>query len=394
MLEESQFRQIEPRHYRNVLGHFATGIAAVTAINDGTPVGMVVNAFTAVSINPPLVAFLPEKGSSTFPLIRESGRYCINVLAGGQEELCRRFAAKGADRFRDTPWRPAEGTGSPILEGAVAWIDCEIQDIHDAGDHLIVVGRVLDLQVQTPTLPLLFFQGGYGTFAPRSLVWANRGPLSEAVRMADAARETLEELATELGLECRVFAQEDDAVRIVASAGATKRADPVGAMLPFAPPYGYAIAAWGTPATRQAWIDALPGELSAAERRELDDALDEIRRHGWGVTFESAVAREAQETIAAMVQYGPTPELGRRLAAVSGQFSRLDHPGQLDEQTASTVRTMTAPVMGVEGAVLYPTLYGFPAGSDLGVVERARDALLRACAALSERFTGVGVGHQ
>lgn len=377
------------RHYRNVLGHFPTGVAVVTAVSDdGTPTGMVVGSFTAVSLDPPLVAFLPDKGSSTFPAIRASGAYCVNVLGGEQEDLCRRFATKGADRFSGTPWHPAPGSGSPVLDGAVAWIDCQIEDVHEAGDHLIVIGRVLDLDVHTPALPLLFFQGGYGTFAPRSLVLATRGRLTEAVRMADAARQDLERLAEQVGLECRVFAHEEGQVQIVATAGYAGGIDPVGAMLPFFPPFGYTIAAWGSSETRQTWFDAHPADLTPTDRSVMDTTLDGIRRAGWGLSFASPAAREAQDVVEAMARFGPTPDLARQLNAVGKRMTRLDDPAQLDAHTAASVRTVTAPVMGPNGPVLHPTLYGFPEGSDLAFVERARDALVATCESLSRRFTG------
>jgi flavin reductase (DIM6/NTAB) family NADH-FMN oxidoreductase RutF len=386
---EPQTSHITPRHFRDVLGHFPTGVAVVTAMGgDGEPIGMAVGSFTSVSLDPPLVAFLPDRGSSTFPAIRAVGSFCVNVLAGGQEELCRRFAMKGADRFSQASWHPATRTGSPVLEDAVAWIDCEMGDVHEAGDHLIVIGRVVDLDVQTPTLPLLFFQGGYGTFAPRSLVMATRGHLPESVRMADAARHDFERLAADVGLECRVFAKDGDHVAIVATAGHAGGIDPVGAVLPFFPPYGFPIAAWESAPARRAWYDAAPAELSEETRRSFDEVLDAVRRHGWAPTFESEGAREAQALVEAMAEYGRTPALERRLIAVGQVFGLDNNPEDLDEETAHRVRTLTAPVFGPNGPVLHPALYNFPQGSSLEFVEHARDALMAMCERLTERFGG------
>jgi hypothetical protein len=262
-------------------------------------------------------------------------------------------------------------------------------DVHEAGDHLIVIGRVVELEVQTPTLPLLFFQGGYGTFAPRSLVLPARGRLTEPVRMADAARLDFEQLAADVGLECRVFAAQEDHTIIVATAGGhAKGIDPVGAVLPFFPPFGYPVAAWGSPSTRQAWFDAFPTELSEDDRQSLNGKLDAIRRHGWGLTFDSAGAREAQVLVDAMAKYGQTPDFERRLVEVGRQIAGLNDPSDLDEHTARKVRTITVPVFGPSGPVLYPTLYGLPDEPSLEFVERARDALLSTCRALSERFGG------
>lgn len=151
--------------YRQVLGHFATGVTVITAVDDGEPVGMAANSFTSVSLDPPLVLFCAGKASSTWPRIDAAGAYAVNILAGDQEEVCRRFAAKDGDRFEGVGWSTAV-TGSPILDGALAYLDCTIDARHDAGDHVLVVGRVVDLAVPGEGAPLLFFRGGYADLAP------------------------------------------------------------------------------------------------------------------------------------------------------------------------------------------------------------------------------------
>lgn len=380
---------IAPRHFRDVLGHFPTGVAVITSVDDdGTPIGMAVGSFTSVSLDPPMVAFLPDRGSSTFPAIRDTGRFCVNVLAGGQESVSRTFATRGADRFEASTWHPAPITGSPVLEEAVAWIDCDLGDIHEAGDHYIVIGNVRALDVQNPTLPLLFFQGGYGTFAPRSLVMASRGRPSEAVRIAEAARDDLEKLAETVGLECRVLAREEDGLAIVATAGHDSGADPVGALLPFYPPFGGTIAAWGTPELRASWYDSFPVDLDIQQRTEIDADLDRVRERGWTLTFRSEAATEAESIVEAMAEYGRTPSLSRRLFEAGKQMSGLDDPALLNVSTASQVRTITAPVIGPNGPVLHLTLYGFPDDATLDFVDHARSVLVDTSRALSERFGG------
>ena len=332
---------IAPRQFRDVLGHFPTGVAVITSIGDeGQPIGMAVGSFTSVSLDPPLVAFLPDRGSSTYPAIRRAGRFCVNVLAGGHESLCRNFATRGADRFNGVEWRPAPASGSPILDGVVAWIDCEIGDVHEAGDHDIVLGKVLALEVETPTIPLLFFQGGYGTFAPRSLVMASRGRPSEAVRAAEAAREDLERLAESAGLECRVLAREGDGLAIVATAGHASGADAVGATLPFFPPFGGTIAAWGSPELRSEWYGSFPTAVEPEQRAAFDAALDRIRERGWTLTFRSEAATEAEEVVELMAEYGRTPSLERRLLEAGKRMSGPDDPSLLNESTAGDVRTL------------------------------------------------------
>jgi 3-hydroxy-9,10-secoandrosta-1,3,5(10)-triene-9,17-dione monooxygenase reductase component len=148
--------------FRTVMGHFATGVAIVTAIADGEPVGMACNSFTSVSLEPPLVLFCAAKSSSTWPLIQGAGSWCVNMLAEDGEALCRTFATKGADRYAGLGWRAAV-TGAPVLDEALAYIDCTMHAEHDAGDHVIAVGRVVELG-HRDAKPLLFYRGGYGRY--------------------------------------------------------------------------------------------------------------------------------------------------------------------------------------------------------------------------------------
>lgn len=150
--------------YRQVLGHFPTGVTVITAAPDDGPVGLAVGSFSSVSLDPPLVAFFPSRASSSWPRIEATGSFCVNILGVDQEDVCRRFASKDADKFEGLGWRPA-GSGSPLLDGVLAWIDCDIEATTEAGDHFYVLGRVRELEVGTADAgPLVFFRGGYGRF--------------------------------------------------------------------------------------------------------------------------------------------------------------------------------------------------------------------------------------
>lgn len=152
--------------FRRVLGHYPTGVCVVTAIEpDGAPAAMVVGSFTSVSLDPPLVAFFPDRSSTSWPRIERAGRFCVNVLGSHQQDLCRRFAAKGDDKFAGFSYRLSTN-GSPVFDDVVAWIDCALDAVHEAGDHFIVVGLVRELDIARPDQPLLFFRGKYGNFAP------------------------------------------------------------------------------------------------------------------------------------------------------------------------------------------------------------------------------------
>src|SRR3954465_5481145 len=186
--------------FRQVLGHFPTGVAVVTGIDtEGNPAGMAVGSFTSVSLDPPLVAFMPDKSSSSWPRFSDSGSFCVNILGAEQESVCRAFAMRGGDKFAELSWRPA-GSGSPILDGVLAWIDCDIDVVHEAGDHYIVIGLVREPDIGTPAPPLVWFPGGYGWFSPPSLA-AGESDLGRQMRSADLARPHMEALAEELDVE-------------------------------------------------------------------------------------------------------------------------------------------------------------------------------------------------
>jgi 3-hydroxy-9,10-secoandrosta-1,3,5(10)-triene-9,17-dione monooxygenase reductase component len=151
----------DSRTFRHVLGHFATGVAVITAAGPDGPAAMLVSSFTSVSLEPPLVAFLPDKSSTSWPAIRAAGSFCVNILSAGQQELCAQFARKGGDKFDGVQWKPAP-SGAPVLDGVMAWIDCELTQTFESGDHFIAIGRVLQLEAADfSAAPLVFFQGGF-----------------------------------------------------------------------------------------------------------------------------------------------------------------------------------------------------------------------------------------
>ena len=143
-----------------MLGRFASGVTVITALHDDEPVGLAANSFTSVSLEPPLVLFCAGLTSSSWPRIKAAGHYCVNVLSSEQEAVSRQFAGKG-DKYEGIGWTRGP-SGAPILNGVLAWIDCVIESVHDAGDHVLVVGRVLAMDA-TDGRPLTYFRGGYGS---------------------------------------------------------------------------------------------------------------------------------------------------------------------------------------------------------------------------------------
>jgi 3-hydroxy-9,10-secoandrosta-1,3,5(10)-triene-9,17-dione monooxygenase reductase component len=144
-----------------VLGHFASGVSIATAICEEKPVGLTIQSFTSLSLDPPLILLSPARSSTTWPLIRRAGRLCVNILAEGQADLARQFARSGIDKYAGVSWKPAPSTQSPLFPDALAWIDCEIEHEYEGGDHFVVICRVLDLGAEHPGRPLVFFQSGF-----------------------------------------------------------------------------------------------------------------------------------------------------------------------------------------------------------------------------------------
>ena len=151
---------LDPQHFRRVLGHFATGVTVVTAMDGDEPVGFTCQSFSSLSLDPPLVTVAPQRTSTTWPRIRRAGRFCANILAEGQHELGTGFARTGTDKFAGRRWTMSP-SGCPVLDDVLAWVDCEIVHEVDGGDHVLVLGRVLDLAVRSDDPPLLFFRGQF-----------------------------------------------------------------------------------------------------------------------------------------------------------------------------------------------------------------------------------------
>jgi 3-hydroxy-9,10-secoandrosta-1,3,5(10)-triene-9,17-dione monooxygenase reductase component len=161
---EEHVSSFDEAKFRQVLGHYPTGVVVVTAIaDDGQPAGLAIGSFSSVSLDPPLVAFYPGKSSSSWPRIATAGSFCVNILGEQQEDVSRVFAGKGADKFASIGWRPGR-TGAPVINDVIAWIECTIERVDDAGDHYVVLGRVVDLDIGADGGPLIFFRGGYGRY--------------------------------------------------------------------------------------------------------------------------------------------------------------------------------------------------------------------------------------
>jgi 3-hydroxy-9,10-secoandrosta-1,3,5(10)-triene-9,17-dione monooxygenase reductase component len=147
--------------FRRVLGHFATGLTIIACCVDGHPFGFTCQSFASVSLDPPLISFFAHKESGSWAGIRDVGRFSVNMLSDQQVNLARIFAVRGADKFNDVEWTLSPA-GMPIIKGGIAWLDCTVESVFDAGDHDGVLGRVRSLEHENNAAPLIYFRGGYG----------------------------------------------------------------------------------------------------------------------------------------------------------------------------------------------------------------------------------------
>lgn len=370
----------DPQHFRRVLGNFPTGVVAITAIDAaGEPAGMAVGSFTSVSLDPQLVAFLPDKSSTSFPRIRSAGTFCVNVLSHDQETVCRAFATRGADKFAGLKWRPAS-SGSPILDGVMAWIDCDLESVSEAGDHFIVIGRVRELEAPGTSVPLVFFQGGYGRFHSTSLAAPIEPDLANQLRIVDLARASMERIADRYAVECNAATIAGEDIVLLAGAGMrpydSRPPTRVGQRIPLVPPLGAIYLAWQPEDAVRRWLEATP--LTEQQRTEFRTALDRVRRRGWSVGLGNDVHSQVEAELARM--YGPgeaiSDEQRRRLLDLIRALGGLYEPEELVSGQAYDVRNVQVPVFDETGSVaICLSVYRLPPTSTLEDVLRYRDEL-------------------
>ncbi|GAA4738067.1 flavin reductase family protein [Nocardioides endophyticus] len=152
--------------FRATMSSFCTGVVAIAAVVDGRPVGMTCQSFISLSLDPPLIAFAPARTSSTYPVLRQARRFAISVLAEDQGDVALALASKGTDKFATVPWHPL-ASGTPVIDGCLAWIDCTFETEYDAGDHLLVVGRVHELGHLPDGEPLTYYRSSFNSVGGR-----------------------------------------------------------------------------------------------------------------------------------------------------------------------------------------------------------------------------------
>jgi len=377
-----------PAWFRYVLGQYPTGVTLITAARNDEPVGMVVGTFSSVSLDPPLVAFMPDVRSTSWPKIQEAGSFCANVLTAGQQDVCRAFSRKAEDRFSANAWADTP-SGSPRLEGAAAWIDCDIENVIRAGDHDIVIGRVKGLGVgESKDLPLLFLRGGYGSFSIPSII-SPATALTRHVKAADVARPEIEALAELLKLEVLVSGVVDDSVVVLTAAGMASSPvgspSRVGVSFPLAAPLAPLHVAWAGEAAESRWITNAQNVVGHVDPEVAHAELRHVRENGYAVSAGKATAAEFERMVAV-----PSDTAAPDLSGVlPGLLERTASMGPASIDDPAGVTSLHAPVFDSAGQVAVTlTLNGFSGSESPSRLAECRDHLLAAASAISDGIGG------
>lgn len=352
---------IDPRAFRDALGNHPTGVALITAIDaGGDPIGMVVGTFNSVSLDPPLVSFMPDRGSKTFARLRECTSFCVNVLAADQGSLVGGW--RGSESFSTVDWHTAP-SGSPVLDDAVVWIDCEPHDTVEAGDHFIVMGAVTSLGVQRPTSPLLFFQGDFGAFAPTSQLIPAERELIEAARLSEAAMEALTSLAEFVGADVSLLAQigDHDIVLDTVRGSAVPSYFERGLRLPYLPPTGVVHLDASDEVALEGWLSRLPRKDEAAKIRCREIAA-KVAEQGYSLSLMGeGPDQKTWQGVDAYIHGEVTPLHHRQVLTMHLEHLDYYEPA-VDPETSYDVRSITAAVPINVGPRLSVRLSFPPAG--------------------------------
>ncbi|GAA0448715.1 flavin reductase family protein [Streptomyces olivaceiscleroticus] len=370
--------------WRTVLGRYPTGITIITSVDEsGGPIGMVVGTFTSVSEDPPLVGFLPQRTSRTYAGIRRAGRFRASVLGAEHEGLCRDFfAAAPEDRFSGDAWEFDEH-GVPRLRGAVAWFDATVHDVLPAGDHVMVLGAVADLGLGpgADEAPLVFLNGGYGSFAP-PVTGVDLAELGSRLRIAAGVGDLVQGLARDLDVECALSTVVRD--QVVVLTAADNRLPYVGTCFPFAAPMDPGFAAWCGPDLRRAWVENARRLMGQVDTHLLDDTIALVRERGYAISFGHTLSEHfgglAAEARSGREAGGGRSDLARlweRMATGYADYCR-------DPRPQAHAHTLQVPVFGPDQCVAFELMVG-GFGPGIGV-ERFR-AILTAALDRAARIT-------
>ena len=338
---------------REALAQYPRGVVVVTGLDErGDPIG-VPAAFTPASVDPPVIAILPDRTSAAFSTIRKRATFCVNLLAEDQEKLIRGFASHGSG-VAGVEWRPSP-SGSPILDGALSWIDCEFDDVHEVGDRLLVLGRVTSVAVERNALPLLSFQSGFGRFVPGSLSVSRDSGLLDSVAVAELAGDSMELLAQELGVECSVIALVDNHWVAVAAANHSDTAwrTRLGHRVPIVPPLGVLfVDNPGNGPTQDEWLGRL-GNATDEDVALARAQLGRVRERGWSASLAGRYTKEELDSfVSAYSEATHTAEQEQDLLGAIRAMAPMHEPAEILADETYDVVNLDVPVRAPSGEVL------------------------------------------
>jgi flavin reductase (DIM6/NTAB) family NADH-FMN oxidoreductase RutF/DNA-binding IclR family transcriptional regulator len=370
---------IDQHTMRHVLGHYPTGVCVITAIaDDGAPVAMTVGTFTSVSLDPPLVGFLPAQASKSFAKLRTASGFCVNVLSADQEALCRAFASSIEDKFAGVAWHPSP-SGRPILDGAVAWIDATFEQIVEVGDHFMVTGLVTDLDAPGQGLPLLFFERGYGRFTPLQYVPKSPAALISVMQQVEASRHILDQVADAVGHEVVVTVPVDDQIiHVAATGGPGLGPSPMaGKRLPLAPPLGTLLVMDAPEAERDAWLARSSRAGEPGDREALLALLAQAKSQGWVLSRKSPLHDDLDVVLDQIAHDAHTPGQARELIRI---FNELRESYDVAASSHdSTVRMLAVPVRDASQRVVFQlAVHDIEIHEESPELLQIRDALIAA----------------
>lgn len=372
--------------FRAVMGHYPTGVTIVTAIDpDGAPVGLTIGSFSSVSLDPPLVAFYPQRNSGSFARLRQAKSFCINILADDQEALCRTFASRADDKFSRINWDLSPG-GAPILEDALAWLECSPHAVAEAGDHFIVTGTVRAFETKRDRMPLLFFRGGYGSFLPRTLALAPNRQLQTVLRYVDIARPFMDRLADRLETGCLAAAVVDnDIITLASTSGPNSHLVPaaVGQRVGWRPPLGGLFVAWDDqPGAFDGWLRRSRTPLNDEQRRRCGVAVQRIRERGWSLALATEEQKSFEKSLRDPASAGETG--GQEPDDLVSNLYAGYEPALGADTADFRVRHIGTPVFGPSGQVVLDLrLFGLPTAMSLEEI----DAYASITRAMADRVT-------
>jgi flavin reductase (DIM6/NTAB) family NADH-FMN oxidoreductase RutF/DNA-binding IclR family transcriptional regulator len=368
--------------WRKVLGEYPTGVAIISALDaEGHPQGLVVGTFSSVSMEPPIVSFMPMRSSRSYSAVADCTRFRVSVLGAGHEELCRSFAAAPPEkRFEVGNWVTDEH-GIPHLTDAVVWFDCVRSRTIEAGDHDIVLGDVADLGFGDGKagMPMLFLKGGYGTFTIPQLDF-DAGHLGTHLRVADRMSDTIRALAEEIDATVTLCSLTQDRVLVLSAAnvgGYGQSVETVGQTFPFAAPLGLVFAAWDNGVRASAWKKA-GSALGFTDTDLLAQMVTRVRERGYAVSIGPTMADRFEQTVCNSGR--DKSELQKLWIDIANDYADLG-----EKQDWSThVSSIQVPIFDLDGT---PDLALVVAGIPSGLTREALDLMADRCKAVAGQLT-------